>query len=110
MTPTMPYILFLILNLLVFDIVAFSEFQQNPVRGTEAVTSTAADDLWSTEIPSEKARNDDTQNISPTILIVGGGGSHDFDRWFNLEDSKILAETGANVRYTDQPKNILAVL
>ncbi|MDR8390192.1 ThuA domain-containing protein [Aliifodinibius sp. S!AR15-10] len=40
------------------------------------------------------------------VLIVGGGSAHDFDRWFNLEDSKIIAETGAFVRYTDQPENV----
>lgn len=43
---------------------------------------------------------------SSNVLIVGGGSSHDFDRWFNLEDSKIIAETGAMVRYTAQPGNI----
>jgi len=47
---------------------------------------------------------------SPNVLIVGGGASHDFDRWFNLKDVKTLTEVGAQVRYTDQPKNILAVL
>lgn len=44
------------------------------------------------------------------ILIVGGGSSHNFERWFNLEDSKTLSETGARVRYTDQPKYIEALL
>lgn len=42
----------------------------------------------------------------PNILIVGGGSSHDFDRWFNLEDSKTIAETGAMVRYTDRPEHV----
>ncbi|MFH5884478.1 ThuA domain-containing protein [Halalkalibaculum sp. DA3122] len=45
-----------------------------------------------------------------SVLIVGGGSAHDFDRWFNLEDSKTISETGALVRYTDQPENISAVL
>jgi type 1 glutamine amidotransferase len=47
---------------------------------------------------------------SSNILIVGGGTHHDFDRWFNLEDTKILSEVAALVRYTDQPKNIRPVL
>lgn len=47
---------------------------------------------------------------SSNVLIVGGGNAHDFDRWFNLEDSKTIAETGALVRYTNHPENIEAVL
>lgn len=50
------------------------------------------------------------EQMDISVLIVGGGSSHDFDRWFNLEDSKIIAEMGAYVQYTDQPQNILAVL
>ena len=45
------------------------------------------------------------------VLIVGGGSSHDFDRWFNQEDSKILSAAGrATVTYTDKPDDILAAL
>ncbi len=44
------------------------------------------------------------------ILIVGGGTHHNFDRWFNLEDSKILAEIGAETRYTEYPEHIQEVL
>lgn len=44
------------------------------------------------------------------ILIVGGGTHHNFDRWFNLEDSKILAEAGAVTRYTEYPEHIPDVL
>lgn len=47
---------------------------------------------------------------SPNVLIVGGGSSHDFERWFNLEDSKTIAETGAMVRYTEEPEHILTLL
>ncbi len=46
----------------------------------------------------------------PEILIVGGGSSHNFERWFNLEDSKILADAGANVRYTDNIEYITELL
>lgn len=35
-------------------------------------------------------------------LIVGGGSSHDFDRWFNVEDLKTLnAAGGISANYTD---------
>ncbi len=49
-------------------------------------------------------------NERPEVLIVGGGSSHDFERWFNLEDSKILAGAGANVRYTDDVEHIKELL
>ncbi len=45
----------------------------------------------------------------PAVLIVGGGSSHDFGRWFNQEDSKTLSAVG-RVRYTDKPDDILAAL
>jgi putative membrane-bound dehydrogenase-like protein len=36
------------------------------------------------------------------VLIVGGGSSHDFQRWFNQADSKTLNDTkGLNVVYTE---------
>lgn len=41
------------------------------------------------------------------VLIVGGHDAHDFDRWFDEEDSKIIAETGASVSYTDNPEAVL---
>lgn len=56
----------------------------------------------------EKSSMDQTE--SPEILIVGGGTHHDFDRWFNREDTELLEEAGANVRYTDNPDEILARL
>ena len=46
-----------------------------------------------------------------SVLIVGGGSSHDFDRWFNQADSKTLSAGGkATVRYTDKPDDILPAL
>src|SRR5699024_1557865 len=42
--------------------------------------------------------------------IVGGGGSHNFERWFNLEDSKILTHAGANVRYTSEVEYVKEML
>jgi type 1 glutamine amidotransferase len=44
-------------------------------------------------------------------LIVGGGSSHDFDRWFNKADSAFLSRDGkASVNYTDKPSEIAAAL
>jgi putative heme-binding domain-containing protein len=41
-------------------------------------------------------------------LIVGGGSSHDFDRWFHKADLATLEKTGlAAVSYTDQIDTIL---
>lgn len=47
---------------------------------------------------------------APRVLIVGGGGSHDFGRWFHKADSTTLASTGAQVSYTDVPGSILPEL
>jgi putative membrane-bound dehydrogenase-like protein len=41
--------------------------------------------------------------IEAATLIVGGGSSHNFDRWFNKEDSATLAKAFVKVAYTDQP-------
>jgi type 1 glutamine amidotransferase len=36
------------------------------------------------------------------VLIVGGGASHDYDRWFNQADVKMLDETGGiSANYTE---------
>jgi len=41
------------------------------------------------------------------VLIVGGGSSHDFNRWFNIEDSKTLIRDGlATVNYTSNTDSI----
>lgn len=61
--------------------------------------------LHATNIFTPPAEND-----PPTVLIVGGHDHHDFDRWFNQEDSAIIAETGASVSYTDDPGTILPQL
>ena len=49
---------------------------------------------------------------SPTrVLIVGGGSSHDFNRWFNHEDVKTLSEASNVVaQYTDKPAEVTAAL
>jgi len=43
------------------------------------------------------------------ILIVGGGSSHDFQRWFNLKDAETLRELpGAVVAYSENTDDIAA--
>lgn len=39
-------------------------------------------------------------------LIVGGNSSHDFERWFNQEDSATLAEIGWTTAYTEDVSTI----
>ncbi|HKQ39499.1 MAG TPA: PVC-type heme-binding CxxCH protein [Verrucomicrobiae bacterium] len=43
------------------------------------------------------------------VLIVGGGSSHDFNRWFNQADSATLA-TKAKVQYTEDISSVLPAL
>ena len=35
------------------------------------------------------------------VLLVGGGSSHDYNRWFNLADSATLKAAGCSVNYTE---------
>ena len=45
------------------------------------------------------------------VLLVGGGESHDFDRWYKQEDVATLQEGGfATVEYTNDPSTILSHL
>ena len=45
------------------------------------------------------------------VLLVGGGASHDFDRWYKQEDVQTLQKDGlATVEYTSDPSTILAKL
>ena len=45
------------------------------------------------------------------VLMVGGGSSHDFDRWYKQEDSQTLERDGlASVEYTNDPTTILSKL
>lgn len=47
---------------------------------------------------------------SPSVLIVGGGSSHDYPAWFQRADSAILATAGASVSYTAEPGDVAARL
>ena len=45
------------------------------------------------------------------VLLVGGGSSHDFDRWYKQEDVETLQKDGlASVEYTSDPATILSKL
>ncbi len=45
------------------------------------------------------------------VLLVGGGSSHDFDKWYKGEDVATLQMDGlASVEYTDDPTSILSKL
>ncbi len=45
------------------------------------------------------------------VLLVGGGASHDFDRWYKQEDVQTLQKDGlATVEYTSDPSTILGKL
>lgn len=45
------------------------------------------------------------------VLLVGGGSSHDFDRWYKQEDVATLQKDGfASVEYTSDPSAILSKL
>ncbi len=57
----------------------------------------------------EKAAKTET-STSKKVLIVGGGSSHDFDRWFDQEDSATLTDAGFDVTYTDNPDAVLPAL
>ncbi|MCW1884419.1 ThuA domain-containing protein [Luteolibacter flavescens] len=37
------------------------------------------------------------------VLLAGGGGSHDFPRWYDQEDQEILREAGCATLYTTDP-------
>lgn len=54
------------------------------------------------ETSAATSATDPAKLTAPTI-IVGGGSSHNFDRWFNKEDVATLSKAFINVQYTDQP-------
>ncbi len=58
----------------------------------------------------EEAAPPDTSIAEKKVLIVGGGSSHDFDRWFKQEDSATLTAAGFDVEYTDNPADVLPAL
>lgn len=48
-----------------------------------------------------------TATYAQRVLIVGGGSSHDFERWYKQEDVNTLTQNGGfTVRYTDKTDSI----
>ncbi|MFN0127368.1 MAG: PVC-type heme-binding CxxCH protein [Verrucomicrobiales bacterium] len=68
------------------------------IRSTDeaaaAPTPSAAPDAWE---PGKKK-----------ILLIGGGASHDFKRWFNETDSATLRQAGYSTRYVDTVEHATA--
>ncbi len=51
------------------------------------------------------------QTKTKQVLLVGGGSSHDFERWYRQEDVKTIEKEGAfKVQYTDRTDSIAAYL
>ncbi|HJO09371.1 MAG TPA: ThuA domain-containing protein [Verrucomicrobiota bacterium] len=44
------------------------------------------------------------------VLVVGGGQSHDYDRWFNRADVATLSGAGLSANYTDRAIDIVPAL
>jgi putative membrane-bound dehydrogenase-like protein len=44
------------------------------------------------------------------VLLIGGGSSHDFQRWFNETDSQTLRATGYSTRYVDTVEAAIPLL
>jgi type 1 glutamine amidotransferase len=55
---------------------------------------------WLNAAPLEPTLETPTAPIR--VLSIGGGSSHDFNRWFNENDSAIIAQIGAQVHYTEK--------
>jgi putative membrane-bound dehydrogenase-like protein len=77
-----------------------------------SISLTRPPDTLSPAAGGGEGRGEGASSASRTkVLIVGGGSSHDFDRWFNQEDVKTLGADGkAAVKYTDKPDDILPAL
>ncbi len=44
------------------------------------------------------------------LLLIGGGSSHDFQRWFNEADTAILRKAGFSTRYVDSVEQATALI
>ncbi|QCR24826.1 ThuA domain-containing protein [Pontibacter sp. SGAir0037] len=61
--------------------------------------------MFTSHAQSTKAAGKRTKAIR--TLIVGGGSSHDFDKWYKQADAETLRKDGlASVRYTDNTDSI----
>jgi type 1 glutamine amidotransferase len=48
--------------------------------------------------------------VKTKVLIVGGGSSHDFEKWFHQADQRTLEKSGAEVKYTEESGEAAALL
>lgn len=63
------------------------------------------------ELPGAERKTSRREVEALDVLVVGGGSSHDFQRWFNTEDlSTISAAKLGSVRYTEGTEDLLAQL
>ena len=81
-----------------------------PFAGIFALTACSSDEAGNAAEAGNTSEQQASQISSPSVLIVGGHADHDFDRWFNQEDTAIIGETGADVSYTDDPDAIAGLL
>ena len=44
------------------------------------------------------------------VLIVGGGSSHDFEKWFHQADQRTLEKGAATVKYTEESSQAVVLL
>ncbi len=63
------------------------------------------------ELEPSSEREAKPEHRSVNTWILGGGSSHDFERWFKIEDSQLLSEGSDRlVRYTLEPTDLLGAL
>lgn len=79
-------------------------FLMIPFAGIFVLTACSSDEA------GNAGEQQTSQISSPSVLIVGGHADHDFDRWFNQENTAIISEAGASVAYTDDPDAIAGQL
>jgi putative membrane-bound dehydrogenase-like protein len=89
-----------------------SASRQEPVASSSAAREAAPVSTQAKLFAAEGGRGAGASAANTTrVLIVGGGSSHDFGRWFNEADSKTLSASGkSTVGYTDKPDAILSAL
>lgn len=81
-----------------------------PFAGIFSLAACSSDEAGNAAEATDAVDRQASQISSPSVLIVGGHADHDFERWFNQEDTAIIAGTGASVSYTDDPDAIAGQL
>lgn len=78
---------------------------------TKSTTKVIAALLLLLAVISSNAMANPGKKKAIRVLLVGGGASHDFDRWYKREDVQTLQKGGlATVEYTNDPTTILGKL